>query len=362
MQPRLPGVLSVVVVALCVCLTIGCGGGVRGVNGQQKQGFEPPPPKQAPAPPPKKDVPLDPALKNAARVKVSESLRSSDPLVRAQALEALRNSPDMQTPGQVVAALRDPQAVVRFAAGMTAGELKLKEAYSALRDLAADDPNGSVQVAARFALHKLGDTALSHDFEKLAKHNDPRVRRNVALALGLLGEKSALTTILPVLKLDIDPLVRQQAYEAMWRLGEESALTPLVALTASAYADDKIIGLLALAAPKRTIVREHVRGLLAGDDVHVEVALVAARAMGMLASDEGYRIALNGAAAADPNQRFLAALALGAIGRNDAQEPLRKLLSAPEPNVQLAAASAILQLNSQGSGAGSQGSGAKTSS
>ena len=117
--------------------------------------------------------------------------------------------------------------------------------------------------------------------------------------LGLLGETSAPDSILrPMRKLDADPLVRQQALEAMWRLGDEEALKPLVALTASRYADDKIIGLLALAAPRRQLVREHVRGLLAGDDVHVEVTLVAARAMGMLGSDEGYKIAAGRRAAA----------------------------------------------------------------
>jgi HEAT repeat protein len=235
--------------------------------------------------------------------------------------------------------------------------LKIKEAYSHLRDLANDDPNLSVQVAARFALHKLGDTTLTKDLEKFALNGDPRVRRNVALVLGMLGEKSALNTILPVLKNDPDPLVRQQAFEAMWRLGDDEALKPLVALTASAYADDKIIGLLALAAPQRRIVREHVRGLLAGDDVHTEVTLVAARAMGMLGSDEGFKIALDATRSSDPNQRFLAAIALGSIGRPDAQDPLRTLLSDPQPNVQLAAASAVLELNKPG--VGSQGSGVK---
>jgi HEAT repeat protein len=87
-----------------------------------------------------------------------------------------------------------------------------------------------------------------------------------------------------------------------------------------------------------------VRSQLAGDDVYLEVSLVAARAMGMLGSDEGYAIARDAATSKDANQRFLAALALGAIGRPDAQDDLRRLLSDPEPNVQIAAATAVLQL------------------
>jgi HEAT repeat protein len=178
----------------------------------------------------------------------------------------------------------------------------------------------------------------------LAVNSNPRVRRNVALALGLLGEKSALTTILPTMRADADPVVRQQALEAMWRLGDEGALKDLVALTASGYADDQMRGLLALAAPQRQIVRGNVRSLLSGN-VHKEVTLVAARAMGMLGSDEGYGIAMEAVKSQDPQQRFLAALALGAIGRTDAQDALRTLLADRQANVQLAAASAVLQLS-----------------
>jgi len=72
--------------------------------------------------------------------------------------------------------------------------------------------------------------------------------------------------------------------------------------------------------------------------------LVAARAMGMLGSDEGYVIAQKGATSSDANQRVLAALAFGAIGRSDTQDMLRKLLADKDANVRIAAATAILQL------------------
>ncbi len=302
-----------------------------------------PPPMEAPPPPPKQDVPTDPALVDSARNQVNTALNSSDPLVRGQALEALRNAPAADAAQPIVKALGDSQPGIRFGAAMMAGELGVKEAYPALAKLAADRDR-NVQVAARFALHKLGDHRRTHDLEKFAVDNDPRVRRNVALVLGLLGENSALK-ILQVMRIDLDPLVRQQAIEAMWRLGDEGALNSLVALTASGFADDKIIGLLALAAPRRQMVRGHVRGLLVGDDVQTEVGLVAARALGMLGSDGGYKIATDGARSSDPQQRFLAALALGAIGRRDAQGELRRLLADTQPNVQLAAAAAVLQLN-----------------
>lgn len=334
--------ITLIAVAMLTLLS-GCFGGPR-----RQRHVQIPPPKEAPPAPPREDVPLDPELADSARREVGQALQSSSPLVRSQALESLRNAgPEAHATPQVIHLLDDPEPGVRFAAAMMAGELGLKEAYPVLRSK-LEDPDANVGVAVRFALHKLGDTRRSHDLEDLARSTDPRVRRNVALALGLMAEPSAISKILRVLQFDPDPLVRQQALEAMWRLGDQDALKTLVALTASGYADDKIIGLLALAAPGRQIVREHVRGLLAGDDVQLEVSLVAARAMGMLGSDEGYKIAQDAAHSRDPQQRFLAALALGAIGRSDAQDDLRRLLADPEPNVQLAAASAVLQLNRKG--------------
>jgi HEAT repeat protein len=302
-----------------------------------------PKPKEAPPAPAKVDVAVDPTLMATARQRVSTSLQSSDPLLRSQAVEALRNCPDAQATTQILTALNDRDRGVRFGAAMMAGELRLKQAYPKLKSL-SQDPDGSVDIAALFALHKLGDTSRSQEIGRAALSKDATVRRNVALVLGMLGERSAIDKILQRLRVDDDPLVRQQALEAMWRLGDEDAIKPLVALTASQYADDKIIGVLALAAPRRQLVRQHVRNLLAGDAVQVEVTLVAARALGMLGSDEGYAVAKNAIPSKDPQQRFLAALAFGAIGRTDAQDELKPLLSDPVPNVQLAAATALLQI------------------
>ena len=89
-------------------------------------------------------------------------------------------------------------------------------------------------------------------------------------------------------------------------------------------------------------MRGHVRQELAHD--FPEVALVAARAMGMLGSDAGYAIAQQGGKSADPRQRLLAALAFGAIGRLDAQPILAGLLKDAEPAVRVAAATAVLEL------------------
>ena len=223
---------------------------------------------------------------------------------------------------------------------MTAGGLKLEAAHQPLLAM-ANDPDSNVRVAVRYALHRLGDTTLSHDLEKYARDSRKDVRGNTAMVLGMLGEPSAIKVLL-VLRKDPEPLVRQQAAEALWRLGDDAGMEPLIGMTVSRYPDDQLFALLALAQPRDQRVGKTVETGLRVD--YIEVQLVAARALGMLGTDEGYTYAQHGAASSDPRQRFMAALALGAIGRADAQDTLRKLLADDYESVRIAAAEGILQL------------------
>ncbi|HZK82375.1 MAG TPA: HEAT repeat domain-containing protein [Humisphaera sp.] len=338
---RLP--LSTLLIFL-LSIAVGCGPD-SDKGGQHKSFKDPKPTAQPPAPPPRQNVALDPELRAAADRELSESLKSADPILRVHALEGIRDSNSTTHQDEILKALHDPQPVVRFAAALTAGELKIAAAHDPLLAIAMDHSE-NVRVAVRFALHRLGDYRYSHELEHLATDASPLVRGNVAFVLGMLGESSALR-ILRVLRIDPDPAVRQQASEAMWRLGDEDGLKDLIGLTYSRYPDDRMIGYLGLALPGNTKIRQHVRvGLVAGwpDVSWPEVALVAARAMGMLGSDEGYAIAQQGAVNADSRQRVQAAFAFGAIGRSDAQDILRKLLADSDASVRIAAATAILQL------------------
>jgi HEAT repeat protein len=138
------------------------------------------------------------------------------------------------------------------------------------------------------------------------------------------------------------PAVRQQAAAAMWLLGSQKGMDDLIGWTLSRFPDDQMMGLLGLAEPRNRSIIQHVRNGLTTD--WPDVNLTAARAMGMLGSDEGYGIAQEGAKSSDPRQRIAAALAFGAIGRSDAQDLLKSLLHDSDPNVRVAAAGAILQL------------------
>jgi HEAT repeat protein len=301
---------------------------------------EPPRPKSAPAVPAAVKQPLDEALRASAREQIEGAIDSADPILRANGIEAAQEALGAEESDRIVAALRDASPLVRFAAAMSAGRLRLRPAYQHLLEM-IDDPDASVRVGVRFALHRLGDTRFSHDLEKYARDPDRTVRANTAVALGLTGEKSALN-VLRAMTTDRESMVRIQVAEAMWQLGDENGLTTLVESTVSRAPDDQIVATLAIARPRDQRVSEHVRGMLVSD--YPEVSLVAARGLGWLDSDEGYTIAMNATKSPDARQKALAALALGAIGRSDAQTALGQLLQDPDPNVRLAAATGILEL------------------
>ena len=296
-------------------------------------------------------TPIDPVLHQHALDEVSSALHSSQDVERAHAIESVQDAAPPNAGATIVSALSDRSPLVKKAAALAAGELRVRSATGSLNDIvqqtegATDRGHLAERMAAIFALHRLGDTSHSHLFEKTAFDPDQYIRGDTALILGMLGDRSAIPLLLKMTQRDSDALDRLQAAEALWRLGDERGLDELIGGTISGYPDDRMVAVTALAEPKDTRILGHVEGMLTDD--YPEVALVAARAAGVLGSDEGYGVALRGAASVDPRRRALAALAFGTIGRTDAQPVLSRLLRDDRPEVRLAAAEAILQIDSR---------------
>jgi HEAT repeat protein len=319
--------------SLTAVLLGGCAGVPRGNNLPSGYKMPPPPPKRV-------DMPIDAGLRREAEAELAKNLNSGDAVLRANAIEAMQRTGGANNAPRLLAALTDPNPLVRFAGGMAIGTLRLEAARPRLLTM-ADDSNKSVQIAVRFALHRLGDTRLSHEFEIFAKDIDDRVRSNTALALGLLGEPSA-TNVLRVMQRDLNPIVRLQVIDSLWRLGDTAARDKLVTGVVDVHPEVQIVSLLGLAGPRKPEVLRYVRAQLTAEGT--ETRLAAARAAGQLGTDDGMAVVLKEIDSRDPRQRSMAALALGDIGRTDAQPPLRKLLNDREPGVRLAAATAVLQL------------------
>ena len=297
--------------------------------------------RPTPPSPPARNIPLDPKLRAAAQAEFDAALISGDRIVRGHALEAGPRLFGDKLKGEIIKGLADSEPNVRFAAAMGVGDIKLASAKDDVLKL-IDDNDPHVRVAVRYALHRLGDYRFSHDLERTAADPDPGVRGDTALVLGKLESSSAVRLLLPMQR-DSEAAVRLQAAEALWRLGDERGFTTLVAASVSGYPDEVMIAYVAIAATKDQKLQGHIVAGLSNE--YPEIALSAARALGELGSDIGYGVALKGAVSKDVRQRFLAAMALGSIGRTDGQEPLELLLHDKDsPDIRLAAAYSILQL------------------
>jgi len=300
-------------------------------------------PNEAPLPPPAVSMPLDVSLHRKALNELLADAQGDDMHLRANAIEALQEAGVPEAGETAMRGLLDPEPLVRFVSCMAIGQLRFDEAHDRLLRMFENEPN-TVKVGVIFALHRLGDTRYSHQLESLARDADPEVRGKTALALGFLGEPSAIVILHPM-RHDTEESVRLQASTSLWLLGNEQGLDDLAGYAVSGYPDDLILATLGLAGPKNPRVSQHIRANLVSD--YPEVELAAARALGELGSDEGYAIAMKGAESSDSIQRSLAALALGAIGRSDAQPELGKLLDDSTPAVRLSAATALLELRQQ---------------
>lgn len=326
-----------IVLAVSMVAVGGCLGGKSQPEGAKLTKPSALPPEY---PKPRVEVP-DKALRDKSMRQIAEATRSTDPFVRAHAVEAAKNLPTDMAVQIATEAVNDPVPVVRFAGYVVGGDLRISNLQGKARKAVDGDPDKTVQGGAIYLLHRTGDSSYSHRFEKFAADPDRTVRANTAMLLGMLGEPSAAVILQYQMK-DTDPMIRLQAAESLWRLGNPDVLEYLVSATISRYPDDRMVAALALAQPKNPRVAEHLRGMLTTR--YSEVNLVAARAMGMIGLDEGYGVAMLGAKSEDPRQRQLAAMAFGAIGRIDAQQTLGKLLVDKDEDVRLAASAAILQL------------------
>ena len=333
-KPKLTGAAMKLLVTLLLTFTLaGCAGNPAKTAAKREEPAVPPPP-------PRVNVPLNESLRQSARDQINSAFMSDDPVIRTHAVEAAREALASGARAQIFKALEDKEGIVRFAAAMATGELRLEGAQATLIKM-INDPDPTAQIGAIFALHRLGDTRYSAGLEIALKSPDPNVRANAAFALGRLGEKSAISILHVALK-DRAIEVRLQSAEALWRLGDEDGLKTLVAASLSGHPAHAMVGLLGLAGPNDTRIKEHIRAGLESD--YVEVKLVAARALGLLGSDEAFVLARDTTHSPDARQRYLSALALGAIARPDAQDTLAPLLKDTDPDVKLAAAAAILEL------------------
>ncbi len=278
-------------------------------------------------------------------------------VVRVEAVEALESSGCPEARPWIRTALLDDHAAVRFAGCVAVGKLRDRVAETAVGER-LDDEDASVRVAALFARHRLGRTERTGEMAGyLLHHDDPAVRRNAALVLGLLDEPGAVKLLARAMR-DRDAGVRHHTLEAMARLGNREAKQELTFMTAAGVGSEEVFALNALTGTGDRTYLDTFRYKLE-TALHLETRLAAARGLGVLGAEEGFDLALralgeNRPTIDDPRdppagqvlrKRQLAAAALGAIGRTEALPALEELMDdSDDPRVQVSAAKAILEI------------------
>lgn len=309
------------------------------------------------ADPGKKLVVQNPNLQIAAVEVLEQGGVSEQPLMRANAIEALEPTTEPLRRA-VLRGLVDPNEGVRFVAALSIGRRNLCGVSHLLGPL-MKDPSNSVRAAAIYSMAVCGDEI---DLNPLAGYmvgEKASDRANAALVLAELGNESAIPVIRNGMGLDFksyDP-ARSRAIdllmaESLVRLGDRRELE---AIRAALFAPPEHSEMTALACQMlarlgdRTAI-PNLHDLATGEGPRKagpELRLVAATALADLQPDMVPMDLVIGQIGSDnPAVRLQVANVLGAL-RDPSMEPqLTILLNDEDPFVQMASASAILKLPS----------------
>lgn len=289
-------------------------------------------------------------LQNEASQIISQCLSNPEPMLRSNAAEVVgttRLAPLM--PG-VVRLFSDPLVPVRFQALIAAGDMKYTLAARNIQQIYMNpQEDTNVRMAAAYALVKMGSPKLADFYRQLIKHPNSTIRANAALLIGKTGQRSALPLLeWAINSVQSDERVRLQALESMAMLQSPSAYEKIWTRLISAFADDRIMGIQAMAH----LQNQQAVGALVTmlDDDVPEVRLAAAEKLGKLGSLRGEPVVrkvlekpISGDVATQMRTKIMAALAVGEIKSESLAKYLPKFLNDPSKYVQLAAAKAIFR-------------------
>ncbi len=277
------------------------------------------------------------------------------PQLRANAIEALQFAPEHLDP-VVRVGLVDENRGVRFVAAMTIGEYQMLALAHLLEPLLRDESE-SVRAAAIYSLKRCGKSVDLSPLARFILSDDPEVRANAALVLGDLGNPSAIPVIEAAVGRGMSrvnaarvKLVDLQLAEALVKLGEER---PIEAIRAALFAPAEEGELTAVACmmsgrlhDERTVPNLVRLARITGDfQQPAEVRMAATWGLAhMDTAMASIEVPLEYVTAAEFQLRFQAAMTLGEIGDRVSLARLSSMMSDENPLVQVAAATAILQI------------------
>jgi HEAT repeat protein len=297
-----------------------------------------------------------PDLRTSAEAMLREGARSSSPLIRANAIEALEAEP-LILAELVPAALVDENRGVRFVAAMSIGRTRMQSLSHLLEPLQRD-PSESVRAAAIYGLTKCGRPVDPTPLAQMIRSEDPEVRGNALFILGELGNRSAAPMIrdslgrgLALVHPQRVQVIELQAAEALVKLGQTHQVEPIRAKLFAPPEESEITALACQICGRLRDERSRTSllSLATGSGPLRRPAEVRLAAVGALASigaapPEARAIALEYTGNDLPAIRAQAALVLGDLGDASDLATLSQLIGDGNQMVQIAAARSILVL------------------
>ncbi len=286
------------------------------------------------------------------------------PALRANAIEAMHVVPERCKP-LAERGLTDPNPGVRFAAVVTAGMLDMRNTVPAIHPL-LNDENTSVRAAALYALYVLGeDIDISPMADMLLNSQDPTLRSNIALLLGLIGEDSAIPLLkqaakapMPRISKERVAVMRCQIAEAIVKLGSDTELATIRASLYSPIGEVQVLAINTIGAVGDQPGATGLQTLL--DDHPAEVRLAAAASIARVVrtgrlretgsgqvlvrlEDRARPIVFEYAVSPIDPLRAQAAFAMGWYDDDATLRALIGLLDDSSPQVRIAAAASVLR-------------------
>jgi HEAT repeat protein len=302
------------------------------------------------------DPPQDADLHNRAVNMLQQAAESPEPLLRANAIEALQASPgDLDKAARM--GLVDANRGVRFVAAMAVGRQRMTTIVHLVDPLTRDESD-SVKAAAMFALHSCGRKVDLSPLAAMLESTDAEVKGNAALVLGELGNKSAASMVRQAVKKPMplaNPsrvrIVELQLAETLVRLGDEQEIEPIRAAMLAPGDQSELTALACQMAGR--LKDEYSRATLVGivdpdsqKKRPPEVRLAAAAALAQMGGSPPRMIQMIEPFVTDksPFLRAQAAITLGFLGGERPLAILGGMLRDQNPLVQLSAARGILEI------------------
>lgn len=283
--------------------------------------------------------------------------QSEDPYVCANAVEALvKVAPEEGLP-RFRAAVRSPAPMIRFAGIVAVGTLRDRTSCPTVRQY-RNDENEFVRLAAAFADYRCGRTGAAGVLVQ-ALRTDPeeRVRAEAAHLIGRLEEPRAIPTLRAAGELEINQKSQQVQITlngGMARLGDDDAVWWLIDRAEGLAPLTRLLALQTLLELRVEQGRQIYVETLAAKEEYLVHRLLAARALGLLGSDAGYKLAAEnlryaGSPGGDPDEplrvKTNAAMALGEIGALRALPLLEQMAEREtDSRLQVAACYAICRI------------------